>query len=265
MWDNHFLKVDVEMMLSGNRLSRRSLAAMFFVLASLLTSVLGLSAGAEESLLQRAKWIPDGDTILLESGQWVRLQGIDAPETGHDNQPGQYYATESASTLRGMVTGKPLTVVSHGKDRHGRTLGTCLLADGTDVAETMVLEGCAFYYPHPDHGQDLHTRLLAAQRWAMRQGKGFWPRIQALSAKQGQWVGNRRSGRAFPQDSPDAQRINAVNRVVLISLWDVFLQGYSPARGASPWPLDDQRSSLSSQPADSPRNPHEAILLRAQL
>ena len=39
----------------------------------------------------------DGDTLVLESGERLRLRGIDAPELRHGNDPGQYYGVESKS------------------------------------------------------------------------------------------------------------------------------------------------------------------------
>lgn len=227
------------MLMTRDRLCRSCPVLSAVVLAFALLLGLGLPTTAQEPLVQRAKWVPDGDTMLLESGLWVRLQGLDAPEMEHGDQPAQYHARESTTALRRLVMDQSLTLISHGKDRYGRILGICLLGDGTDVAEAMVRDGRAYYYAHPDHGQDLRDRLLAAQQSAMRRGRGFWPRIRVLSDGLGQWVGNSSSGRAFPQGSKDAARLSPAHRVALDSLWAVFMHGYSPARGLCFWPLEE--------------------------
>lgn len=38
----------------------------------------------------------DGDTLVLDTGQRVRLAGVDTPEKGSKDTPPQYYAREAA-------------------------------------------------------------------------------------------------------------------------------------------------------------------------
>ncbi|WP_126377330.1 thermonuclease family protein [Desulfovibrio ferrophilus] len=216
---------------------------VLFVLVALLSPFASASAVAANERSVMVKWVPDGDTMRLRSGRWVRLQGIDAPEMGRDGQPGQYFSEEATAALQGLVMGQPLTLVSHGKDRYGRTLATCLLADGRDVAAAMVQDGFAFYYPHREHTQVLRHRLLTAQRTAMQKGRGFWPRIKILSDNHGAWMGNSRSGRAFPVGTAAANSIHPTNQVPLPDLWEVYWQGYSPARSVSCWPAASHYSA----------------------
>lgn len=184
----------------------------------------------------RVAWVADGDTVRLSSGEWVRLQGIDAPEEGHGNDPGQVHAEESTRALKLLVQGRVLQLKEHGRDRHGRILGSLRLADGADVARVMVAAGHAFYYFHSDHDPALRAKLLAAQRQAMDGERGFWPLVRRVSRAGGAWLGNRRSGRAFPAQGPEAARVGRSNRVEFDDLWSVFRAGYCPARAVSPWP-----------------------------
>ena len=42
----------------------------------------------------------DGDTLLLASGERVRLIGVDTPETRHPNKPVQYFGKEASAFTR---------------------------------------------------------------------------------------------------------------------------------------------------------------------
>jgi len=48
----------------------------------------------------------DGDTLLMENGERVRLIGVDTPETKHPNKPVQHFGKEAAAFTRRMVEGK---------------------------------------------------------------------------------------------------------------------------------------------------------------
>jgi len=77
----------------------------------------------------------DGDTIEVlhkKRPERIRLSGIDCPEK---RQPFGEKAKHAVSTL---VFGKVVTVQTHGKDKHRRTLADVLLADGTNVTHTLV-------------------------------------------------------------------------------------------------------------------------------
>ena len=206
------------------------------MLAVVLVLVCAGSLGAADGDAVRVKWVPDGDTLQLESGQWVRLQGIDAPETGRDGRAGQIYARAARAVLVQAAQGRVVTVFDRGRDRHGRILGLVTLPDGRDAADVLARRGLAFYYYHGDHTPALRARLLAAQYEAMDEARGFWPRILALPAASALWVGNGASHRAFPAASKAARSLSRAVRVPFDSLEAVFRAGYCPARAYSPWP-----------------------------
>ena len=54
----------------------------------------------------RVKRAIDGDTLLLTSGERVRLIGVDTPETKHPQKPVQYFGKEAYLFIKGMVEGK---------------------------------------------------------------------------------------------------------------------------------------------------------------
>lgn len=210
---------------------------LLLALAALVPSVRG-AAHAGEPGAATARFVADGDTLVLADGRTVRLVGLDAPETSHDGAPAQYGADLAARRLRELALGQVLTVVPSpkGRDHYGRLLAELLLPGGASVNETLVREGLAFVYTHADEPPGLRGRLLAAQREALAAGRGLWPRVLAVPGADAPWVGNRNSWRAFPAGSREAGRLAARNRVPLANLRQVFEQGFSPARQVSPWP-----------------------------
>ncbi|BDV01177.1 nuclease [Thermodesulfomicrobium sp. WS] len=177
----------------------------------------------------------DGDTLVLASGQTVRLAGIDAPELGHDGQPAQYYAAQSRAELQRLVDGQMVRLQVLGRDRYGRMLAVVFGRDGAMLNERMVALGAVFVFPHKDD-EALFDRLLSAQRLAMDRELGFWPRILRLPAASERYVGTRSSRRFHRLSCPYASRISARNRQYFASLRSAFAAGYSPCRTCTPWP-----------------------------
>jgi len=80
--------------------------------ASRLVAVLLLVLVAELSFAQAQEWVRvkrvvDGDTIVLQTGERVRLIGVDTPETKRPNTPVEYFGREATEFTRRMVEGKP--------------------------------------------------------------------------------------------------------------------------------------------------------------
>jgi endonuclease YncB( thermonuclease family) len=50
--------------------------------------------------------VVDGDTLLLTNGEYVRLIGVDTPETKHPEKPVEYFGEEASRFTQGMVEGK---------------------------------------------------------------------------------------------------------------------------------------------------------------
>ena len=65
----------------------------------------------------------DGDTLVLDTGQRVRLAGVDTPEKGSKDTPPQYYAREAARftcerTRKQRVKVIPLSGASRDRGNH---------------------------------------------------------------------------------------------------------------------------------------------------
>src|SRR5439155_19125855 len=50
--------------------------------------------------------VVDGDTLLLQSGERVRLISIDTPETKHPKKPVEYFGKEASAFTRRMAEGR---------------------------------------------------------------------------------------------------------------------------------------------------------------
>ena len=210
-----------------------------WIFVSVLTAGLVLVALAawSGSAGEPVRWIPDGDTLMLASGTSFRVMGIDAPETSHDGKPVQYHAGRSRDLLRDMVGSGRVVVHRKGavRDRFGRTVARVLAADGRDLSLAMVEAGAAFCYPHSGRsGAD--PKLLAAQKRAMRVGKGFWPRVLKASGSVRYWVGNRGSARFHRPACRFGKKVSSRNRIRFDSLRAAFEAGYAPCRSCTPWP-----------------------------
>src|SRR5215472_5489537 len=109
----------------------------------------------------------DGDTIdVLHNGQAerIRLNGIDAPEKG------QPYGKRAKRFLADLVAGKTVTIHSYKLDRHKRTVGDVLLADGTNLNRELVKAGLAWWYKK--YSKD--ETLGALEQEAREAKRGLW-------------------------------------------------------------------------------------------
>ena len=115
-----------------------------FALALLLAGA--LSAGAQE--LVWVKQVVDGDTIILESGERVRLLGVNAPEVNHPKKPVEAFGKEAAEFTQRMVEGKLVrfSLISHvsKQDKYSHTLAYVFLQDGTFVNTEIIRQGYGF-------------------------------------------------------------------------------------------------------------------------
>lgn len=93
------------------------------------------SLSSESKLVTK---VIDGDTLVVEGGEHVRLLGIDADERG-------YPCYDAARVrLEELALNKTATLESDStdKDQYGRLL-RYIIVDGKDINETLVSEGLA--------------------------------------------------------------------------------------------------------------------------
>ena len=124
----------------------------------LLVSMQGTSVVADQTRVT-VREVVDGDTLRLDSGELVRLIGIDSPEK-RENPRAQMQAKRSQSDLKNILElGRRSSLFLESKvkkgsqvslefdverrDRYGRLLAYASLVDGTQINELMLRMGYA--------------------------------------------------------------------------------------------------------------------------
>lgn len=116
----------------------------------------------------------DGDTIVLEGGERVRLIGVDTPETVDPRRPVQYFGKEASAFTHRMAEGKTVRLEydQDTYDRYGRTLVYIYLPEGTFLNAEIIRQGYGYAYTRfPFRYQQ---EFLLLERQAREQGRGLW-------------------------------------------------------------------------------------------
>jgi micrococcal nuclease len=140
---------------------------------SLLLFALLLAACAQRDLRTVVRVI-DGDTIMLNGEERVRLIGIDTPETVHPGRPVECYGREASAYLKKALQGRRVRLEfdQQHKDRYGRTLAYLYRSDGTFVNAEMIRQGYAHAYTrYPFRHLEQFRKL---ERDARQAGRGLW-------------------------------------------------------------------------------------------
>ena len=92
--------------------------------------------------------VVDGDTLLLTNGEYVRLIGVDTPETKHPEKPVEYFGKEAYLFTKRMVEGKEVRLEydQTRRDRYNRILAYAYLMDGTFLNAEIIKQGYGFSY-----------------------------------------------------------------------------------------------------------------------
>ncbi|MDR4516275.1 MAG: thermonuclease family protein [Nitrosomonas sp.] len=137
--------------------------------------------------LQKVKSVYDGDTIILENGQRVRLLGINTPEIEsrhRANEPGGEAAKEwLQNQLHGQKVYLEYDLEKH--DKYKRSLAHVFLSDGKHINLELLKNGLAFVSIIPPNIR--HADMFnQAQQHAENRKLGIWglPHYQARSLSQ---------------------------------------------------------------------------------
>jgi len=105
------------------------------------------------SVQAQQNWRPcirvvDGDTIVLDGNEKVRLIGVDTPETKDPRKPVQYFEKEAYEFTKKLVRGKRVRLEfdQNKTDKYGRTLAYVYLEDGTFLNAEIIKQGYGFAY-----------------------------------------------------------------------------------------------------------------------
>lgn len=127
-------------------------------------------ATAQAETLTGKPYVTDGDTVKI-SGERIRLEGIDAPETNQRcrDASGKNYncGLVSTSALRTKIGRNSITCEGTKRDRYGRFLGICYLNE-LDLNGWLVRNGYALAYTR------YSRRYASAEQEARENGRGLW-------------------------------------------------------------------------------------------
>lgn len=146
---------------------------------------LGRTYNYSDVLVKRAV---DGDTLLLENGERVRLIGIDTPEyhesaklfrdaqrSGQDAATIQKLGKRAWEFTRDLVEGKRVSLEfdAERRDRYGRLLAYVYLKDGTFVNAEIVKQGYASLLTYPPNVR-YESVFRDLYRQARESRRGLW-------------------------------------------------------------------------------------------
>ena len=115
----------------------------------LLVACLACSSVAQQEVQwRRVVRVVDGDTLLLDRNERVRLIGVDTPETVDPRRPVERFGKEASDFTKRMVEGKRVRLEydQDRVDRFGRTLAYVYLEDGTFLNAEIVKQGYGHAY-----------------------------------------------------------------------------------------------------------------------
>lgn len=209
-----------------------ALVAAFFVFQATI-------AYAGNSFLATVAQCTDGDTLVLDTGQRVRLAGVDTPEKGSGDAPPQYYAREAQRftcerTQKQRVKVIPLPGTS--RDRYQRLVAEIILPDGHSLNEQLLRRGMASFYAHKNLPRQLVSRLAEAQKEALDKRAGCWSFVLTRPHAAEPYVGNKNSKRFFSKACLGKANISKKNQIRFSDLEEAFRSGYAPARPCGIWP-----------------------------
>ena len=116
----------------------------------------------------------DGDTIVLDGGERVRLIGIDTPEKDDPRLRVRKLAAAATGFTRRLCQRRAIRLEYdfERQDRHGRTLAYVFLEDGTFVNAQIVRQGYGFAYTRFPFRYAEEFRVY--EREARAAGRGLW-------------------------------------------------------------------------------------------
>ncbi len=161
------------------RLPRRKLGLLFLVaLAALAWLYIELPPGLlptqSDNTWRRCVRVVDGDTLLLEGDERIRLIGVDTPESVDPRRPVEAFGKEAAAFTRRLAEGRRVRLEfdQERSDRYGRTLAYVYLEDGTFLNAEIIRQGYGHAYTRFPFRYSEEFRSY--EREAREQRRGLW-------------------------------------------------------------------------------------------
>ena len=147
------------------------MTSLFRLLPSIVTAagLLAFALPAQAETLSGQARIIDGDTLAV-AGERIRLNGIDAPETGQAcGRNGRQWACGKASTqaMQRLIGRNEVRCRIGRRDKYGRAIGACFV-NGRDLQQELVRQGLALAY------RKYSTRYVPDEDEAREAQRGLW-------------------------------------------------------------------------------------------
>jgi len=133
-----------------------------------------LTAFIHPASAEKIIYVIDGDTVILDNHDRVRLIGINSPEITSKYHRGEYYGKEAKLYLKKRIEGKEVVLKPGTEpfDKYERRLAYIYLPDGTFINEELVRLGYAetfrkFPFPYKE-------KFLALENEAREKHIGMW-------------------------------------------------------------------------------------------
>jgi endonuclease YncB( thermonuclease family) len=141
-------------------------------LAALLLAACGQAPGLERLAAGETgvvAQVRSGDSLVLDSGQVVRLAGVEAP---WGDEP---YADQAREVLRRLAGGRKVQLLYGGarKNRYGATLAQVRIAGGEWLERSLLRAGAARVRTWSDN-RAMAAPMLEAEAYARNRGLGLW-------------------------------------------------------------------------------------------
>ena len=166
------------------RLRRRPPSSVVLSCAVLGLILLRLFSGSnvpdsqvfDEGTTQQVKRVVDGDTLLLEDGQRVRLIGIDTPETKRPDFPVEPLGPEASQFTTALVGDGQVRLEFDRErlDQYHRLLAYVYLPDGRLLNEEIIRAGFSQAQLQYPYRSDMKQRFREAEEEARSARRGLW-------------------------------------------------------------------------------------------
>ncbi len=172
----------VALSLNGGAVEEGMMGRLFAIFVSLTLVACAPSSplpNMEAGESGRVVRVIDGDALALNTGQSVRLIGMEAPALRPRGREPDTYAVEASRTLEDMAMGREVRLYYSGmtRDRYDRALAHVVTTDGSGpelwLNMELVKRGAARVRFYPDTASD-EAAFLEAEAQARTEKTGLW-------------------------------------------------------------------------------------------
>jgi len=121
--------------------------------------------------------VVDGDTVIINSGEKVRLIGINTPETVDPKKQRECFGKEASDESKKILTGRTVHLETDPSqdlyDKYGRMLAYVFLQDGTNFNQLMIENGYGYEYTY-DLPYVYQKDFKQAEIEAQKNKRGLW-------------------------------------------------------------------------------------------